>query len=454
MRIERLIIILLGGLLAWALWKLYKGKVHKMWQRVKDHMPRQWRPKSPEDCPWCQDELEILVVPSQPEVTPYGEVKSSRGRKKTVSTQSFACPEVTCKYFGITDEAVHALVGYGKLGMKGDIQRFKCQACGGTFSSRKGTPLYYVKSAAGQVEEVLWYLVEGVDISVLVRRTGHKEETLSQWLNRMGEHSARLHDLIFRQLELELVQMDELYAKVRGTDETRWLWLAIDPVTKILPALHLGGRRATDAYALVHELKRRLCATCVPAFTTDGLRAYFHAVTAHFGRWFRPRRARKDHWQVDEDLLHGQLVKRRQNRKVKYTITRMLWGKRSELYDVLEQYGFNRLVQTSVIERVNLTIRQGVSLLTRRTWSLAQTDAHLLNHVQWWRCYYHFIRPHETLRDQTPGIPRAQRDRTPAMAAGLTDHIWTVEEVLRLPLLTRLDGSPPAGGNACMACAA
>ena len=194
--------------------------------------------------------------------------------------------------------------------------------------------------------------------------------------------------------------------------------------------------------------------TCVPAFTTDGLRAYFHAVTAHFGRWLRPPRARKDHWQVDEGLLHGQLVKRRQNRKVKYTITRMLWGKRSELYDVLEQYGFNRLVQTSFIERVNLTIRQGVSLLTRRTWSLAQTDAHLLNHVQWWRCYYHFIRPHETLRDQTPGIPRAQRDRTPAMAAGLTDHIWMVKKVVRLPLLTRLGGSHAAGSSACAACAA
>jgi hypothetical protein len=148
------------------------------------------------------------------------------------------------------------------------------------------------------------------------------------------------------------------------------------------------------------------------------------------------------------------LVKRRQNRKVKYTITRMLWGKRSELYVVLEQFGFNRLVQTAFIERVNLTIRQGVSLLTRRTCSLAQTDDHLHNHVQWWRCYYHFIRPHETLRDQSPGIPRAQRDRTPAMAAGLTDHVWTVEEVLRLPLLTCLSGPHVAGSSGGMACTA
>jgi transposase InsO family protein len=93
----------------------------------------------------------------------------------------------------------------------------------------------------------------------------------------------------------------------------------------------------------------------------------------------------------------------------------------------------HRVIQTAFIARVNLTIRQGVSLLTRRTWSLPQTDYHLLNHVEWWRGYYHWICPHQTLREPVPGENRRQRDRTPAMALGLTDHIWTVEELLRTP---------------------
>ncbi len=78
MRIERLIIVVLGGLLLWALWKLYKGKVREMWQQVKDHMPRQWRPKSPEDCPWCQDELEILTIPNPPD----GILSKKQGKSK------------------------------------------------------------------------------------------------------------------------------------------------------------------------------------------------------------------------------------------------------------------------------------------------------------------------------------------------------------------------------------
>jgi hypothetical protein len=122
----------------------------------------------------------------------------------------------------------------------------------------------------------------------------------------------------------------------------------------------------------------------------------------------------------------------------------MWWGKRSDLYDLLEAHGFRRLVQTAFIERVNLTLRQGVSLLTRRTWSLPQTDQHLLNHVEGWRGYYHWIRPHQALREPIPGEKRRHCDRIPAMALGLTDHIWSVEELLRTPILTRLARSDPA----------
>ena len=80
------------------------------------------------------------------------------------------------------------------------------------------------------------------------------------------------------------------------------------------------------------------------------------------------------------------------------------------------------------------SIRQGVSLLTRKTWSLAQSDKHLLLHVQWWRAYYHFVRSHESLREPLPGFKRKYKQRTPAMALGLTDHVWSVADFLTMPL--------------------
>jgi transposase InsO family protein len=75
-----------------------------------------------------------------------------------------------------------------------------------------------------------------------------------------------------------------------------------------------------------------------------------------------------------------------------------------------------------------------VSLLTRRTWSLPHSDQHLLLHVEWWRAYYHFVRVHESLREPLPGGVRKHRQRTPAMAFGLTDRVWSVADILTMPL--------------------
>ena len=93
--------------------------------------------------------------------------------------------------------------------------------------------------------------------------------------------------------------------------------------------------------AVVHDLKQRLLASCVPSFLTDGLWSYFYAITAHFGYWLRPKRARTEHWSPAGDLHHGQLVKRKTGRKLKYAIQRMAWGSRRALGDILEAQGFS-----------------------------------------------------------------------------------------------------------------
>jgi len=181
-------------------------------------------------------------------------------------------------------------------------------------------------------------------------------------------------------------------------------------------------------------LKERLDPDCVPSFLTDGLWGYFYALTAHFGHWFRPKRARTDHWAVDKEFRHGQLVKRKERRKLKYAVQRMAWGKRSELFDVLEANGFRRVIQTSFIERVNLTFRQCVAALGRQTWSLL-SEQQLLYHAEWFRLYYHLARPHESLREPVPGLKGRYRDRTPAMALGITDRVLSVGDILRTPLI-------------------
>jgi len=216
---------------------------------------------------------------------------------------------------------------------------------------------------------------------VLVRYIGRSDATLARWLERAGQQSQRWHTVLFQGLTLALVQMDELCVRMRGLTHFRWLWLAIDPVSKAIPALHLGGRRAEDAQALVHEVKHRLAPECVPAFTSDGLQAYFYALTAHFGHWHTPPDRRSAQWQVDERLVYGQLVKRRQKRQIVFTAMRTVCGKPHALTTVLTAHRFSACIQTAFIERLNLTLRQSIALLTRRTWSLSRSEAALLVHV-------------------------------------------------------------------------
>ena len=101
----------------------------------------------------------------------------------------------------------------------------------------------------------------------------------------------------------------------------------------------------------------------------------------------------------------------------------------------LKSVGMSGLIQTAFIERANLTLRQSVAPLRRKTWSLAQSEHALLMHVHWWQLYYHFVRAHSSLGIPVPGLKERYRPQTPAMAAGLTDRIWTVGELLRTSII-------------------
>ncbi len=120
----------------------------------------------------------------------------------------------------------------------------------------------------------------------------------------------------------------------------------------------------------------------------------------------------------------------------------MRWGTWEAFRAKLQALGVSRTLNTAFVERVNLTIRRGIAALQRRSWSTTQTQRPLELQFQWWRAYYHFVRPHGSLRERL-AEPRARcgkqrpqvyRRRTPAMAVGVTDHRWSVEEVLSFPL--------------------
>jgi IS1 family transposase len=304
--------------------------------------------------------------------------------------------------------------------------------------------LYRLKTPSQQVATVLSALAEGLDASAAERVFGYRQAMITSWLTRAGRHAESLHERCFRNLHIPHLQLDELRTRLRSATQVLWLWLAIDPLTKILPVLQLGPRTQNMAHLLIHSLRQSLAPGCLPLFTSDGLNLYFYALTAHFGQWLTLGRRGYNvrRWQVEAGLIYGQVKKSYRRRKLVRITHVMRLGTEAALKTALQRMGFSGRLNTAFIERVNLTVRHGVAALARRTWATSQQTSHLLAHLEWWRAYYHFVRPHESLRvalvqpQERGGRLMAQRyrQRTPAMAAGRTTRRWTAREVLTYPL--------------------
>ena len=302
--------------------------------------------------------------------------------------------------------------------------------------------MYRLKTPARRVGEVLSALAEGLSVGAAVRVFGHGEFTIRTWLTRAGLHATTLHERLFRNLKLLHVQLDELCTKTRKDADALWVWFAVDSHTKIIAVLKIGPRTQHMAHSVVHAIVKVLAPDWLPIFTSDGLKLYFYALTAHFGSWVETVGHQTRHWQVHAQLLYGQVIKLYRRRRLVRVERRALLGSRDQLTAALQTSGESGAIQTAYVERLNLTVRQAVAALTRRTGGIAQSPGELTLHLEWWRGYYHFVRPHNSLSEPFveprlragKHLPQRFRSRTPAQAVGLTDHRGTIIELLSYPL--------------------
>src|SRR5262245_29123602 len=226
------LLLLVIPLLWWAwIWRCQPSAPHSV--TIPTPIQRLLRPRTPDDCPACCQPMPAVArtTPTRALVTPWCERKSRRGAPKQIDTQGFACLNRACTYYRITDAQIHALVGDGAHGKCERIQTLRCQACGTTFSTRRNTPLYRLKTSSQSLAEVLTALAEGLELAAAARVFGHSEPTLRTWLTRAGEHSATLHNHFCSGLFLAHVQLDEIRMRLRRRAHVLWLWLAVDPIT-------------------------------------------------------------------------------------------------------------------------------------------------------------------------------------------------------------------------------
>jgi hypothetical protein len=196
------------------------------------------------------------------------------------------------------------------------------------------------------------------------------------------------------------------------------------------------------AQRVVHQVAQVVAPGCVPLFLTDGLKDYGTALLSHFGSWGQPPRRQakgplpQPPWMPLPELLYTPVVKSYRRRRVVGVKHRVVFGTLDRVKHVLAACGWQ--INTAFIERLNLSIRQHVAAVGRRVTTLCKGEDDLRQQLALYQVSYNFCLPHASVRlplpqpEPTRGSGSAKRWRpcTPAMAAGLTDHVWSVREVL------------------------
>jgi transposase-like protein/IS1 family transposase len=345
-------------------------------------------------------------------------------RRSIMDPTTVFCPNLACPARGQT--------GQGNIGIHArKDKRFLCTECDKTFSATKGTAFYRRHTAAETGTLVVTVLAHGCPPQAMVAAFGLDERTVLRWLARGGGHGQAVQEQLVEQpRDLGQVQADEL----RGKQQGGMVWMALAMMVRTRLGL-AGEVREHRDMALIRGLMERVrrCALPRPLLVcTDGLRAYVRAVRetfrapVHAGAQGRPRLRPWRH------LCIAQVVKRYAQRCVVDVERRLVEGTPARVETLRRRSQGAGVINTAYIERLHATFRERLASLTRRGRALARHTLTLRHGMYLIATIDNFCTPHESLRDAHPAVGVAGVARTPARAAGITNHCWTVQELLSL----------------------
>lgn len=327
------------------------------------------------------------------------------------------------------------------------IRYLRCRTCGEEFSERKGTALFNCKIREARAVSVIEHLDSHCGMNATARLVGVSKAAVRRLVRVNGRVSGQLHDRLIRHLHPQALQFDEKWSYVgkkqahltREDDPSEkgdyWDANGLDPQSKLLVSLVPGKRTAETIHQVVADAAERLAPDAEqPAIFTDGESAYEEAILDVFGRRYRvPRRSvcgrpPAPMVRVPRDLVYAQIIKHRQGGRVKQVEIRPIFGK-GKLPAVVARLGWNK-ANTSAIERFNLTDRMRNARKGRKTIGFSRRTC-FHDAMSWISALrYNFHHAHRSLRRRTE--EGRWQQRTPAMAAGVADHIYSSLELMRL----------------------
>jgi IS1 family transposase/transposase-like protein len=378
----------------------------------------------------------------------------TKRRPCAIDTSMPFCPHAGCDYRG--------WLGLGNIRANGHPsggpwRQLYCRSCQGYFLETHGTLLHGKRLSVELIVRVLACLAAGLGIRATARVFEVDPNTVLQGLVEAAEQLEAFTSYSLCDVHVQQLQLDELYAVLRACKTGQisegdalkrlepghpWVWTALDPVSKLLLAIEVGPRTGAMAQCVVHQVTRRLASACVPLWLSDGFKGYLPAIVGHYGCWVHPERRQdkgpwpKPRWVPLPGLLYAQVIKQYKRKRMVGVKHRVVFGTMEALEQVLTVCGWK--INTSFVERFNLDLRQRVAAIGRRVTTLCQGEDGLRHQLALFHAYHNFVLPHTSLRQPLrvaevtngSGSAKVWRPCTPAMAAGLTDHVWTLQEML------------------------
>jgi IS1 family transposase len=328
---------------------------------------------------------------------------------------------------------------------------FHCSACKRPFSETRDTVFFDLRTPEEKVIMALKMLLVKVALSDIGFVLGVTEETVLAWLRRAAQKAHEINAHLLRDLPVTQVQLDEMWSFIRrkhaqqagpdgestqwSADGRQWVWISFAPEFRLILAAFVGPRTFDSALQLIQMTAAVVLG--VPCFFSDGFSCYLSALVEvyhtfkTFPRTGKPGRPKKPIKEPHPDLVYGQIIKKQRHGRLQALLYRVCCGPQR-----LEELGLS--ISTSLIERLNLTLRHALAPLVRKSWSFCKDRTQMRRRVVLFQAFYNFARPHMSLRlplpEQAPHavglIQPKWSPRTPGMAAGLTDHVWTFRELL------------------------
>jgi transposase-like protein/IS1 family transposase len=293
------------------------------------------------------------------------------------------------------------------------LQRYRCSQCRKTFTEDHTRPLAEMRLPMDKAESILKLLVEGMSLRSIERVTGVHRDTIMRLLLLAGERSQQLMDAKMRNLSARYLQVDEIWCyvgkkrrNVRSGDSPelgdQWVYVAIDAETKLVPSFRIGKRVRPDTWAFLWDLHKRMANRV--QLTTDGLNHYTVSVPECFGPdcdFAQLTKMFGDYGQFDSPEA------RYSPPRISGVISKVRQGDPDPDF-----------ISTSFVERQNLTMRMAMRRFTRLTNGFSKKLSHLKAAVALHFAHYNLCRVHGSLRV------------TPAMQSGISDHVWSIAELL------------------------